>query len=348
MEAESYLQWLVQETPTHWWHDSADPSELTAGLANRASGVTTNPVLTAQALRSQPDYWHSRIMKAWEGQKGEEKVEMLMRVVAEETASRLEEQYIASQKSEGYVCAQVNPARAGDREAMLAMAVRFHSWARNIAVKLPVTAAGLDVLEECVAQGITVTATVSFTVSQVIAVAERHSRGSQRARSNSVRPGNCFAVIMIGRLDDYLRDLANDQRAGICEEDIRQAGLSVVKNAYAIFQQEGYAAVLLVAALRGEYHMTRLAGGKLIMSIHPVYQRQLLESGIPRQVNIHQPIEKNVIQRLSKLPDFQRAHDPEGMTPEQFLSYGLTQRTLAQFQDAGWAFLEGYALARKD
>jgi transaldolase len=94
--------------------------------------------------------------------------------------------------------------------------------------------------------------------------------------------------------------------------------------------------------------MTRLAGGKLIMSIHPVYQRQLLESGIPRQVNIHQPIEKNVIQRLSKLPDFQRAHDPEGMTPEQFLSYGLTQRTLAQFQDAGWAFLEGYALARKD
>jgi hypothetical protein len=28
MAHESYLQWLVHETPTTWWHDSADPDEL--------------------------------------------------------------------------------------------------------------------------------------------------------------------------------------------------------------------------------------------------------------------------------------------------------------------------------
>ena len=60
---------------------------------------------------------------------------------------------------------------------MLAMARQFHAWAPNIAVKLPVTAAGLDVLEECVAEGITITATVSFTVPQVVAIAERHRLG---------------------------------------------------------------------------------------------------------------------------------------------------------------------------
>ena len=47
----------------------------------------------------------------------------------------------------GYVCAQVNPSRAGDRDCMAAMAKRFHNWAPNIAVKLPATLAGLDVLE---------------------------------------------------------------------------------------------------------------------------------------------------------------------------------------------------------
>ena len=28
MKPKSYLQWLVTETPTTWWHDSADPDEL--------------------------------------------------------------------------------------------------------------------------------------------------------------------------------------------------------------------------------------------------------------------------------------------------------------------------------
>src|SRR5204863_6536603 len=107
----------------------------------------------------------------------------------------------------GFVCAQVNPVRASDRACMDAMAHRFRAWAPNIAVKLPATAAGLDVLETCIAQGISVTATVSFTVPQVVAVAERHRAGSVRARATAVEPGKCFAVIMIGRLDDYLREI---------------------------------------------------------------------------------------------------------------------------------------------
>ncbi len=45
MENESYLQWLVRETKTTWWHDSADAGELCRGLEHGASGVTTNPLL---------------------------------------------------------------------------------------------------------------------------------------------------------------------------------------------------------------------------------------------------------------------------------------------------------------
>ena len=71
----------------------------------------------------------------------------------------------------------------GDIAEALAMARRFHAWAPNIAVKLPVTAAGLDVLEDCIAEGITVTATVSFTVPQVVAVAGGASSLSRSARA---------------------------------------------------------------------------------------------------------------------------------------------------------------------
>jgi len=337
MQNESYLHWLVNETPTRWWHDSGDPDELDRGLAHGASGVTTNPMLASQALRAQPAYWRSRVGAL--PADPEAKAEALVRTVAVSAAQKLEPQYWTSNGKEGYVCAQVSPALAGDRETMLAMAQRFHAWAPNIAVKLPVTAAGLDVLETCVAGGITVTATVSFTVPQVVAVAERHRLGSAHARQAGIAPGRCFAVIMVGRLDDYLRDVAWDNRAAVTESDIRQAGLTVSKRAYAIYKAEGYEAALLVAALRSAHHVTELAGAELIMSIHPKCQAMLSEPGIPRERRMDRPIAPEVVRRLQTMPEFVRAYEPDGIKPEEFIACGITQRTLSQFDLAGWSML---------
>lgn len=346
---QSYLQWLTRDTPTLWWHDSGDPDELDFGLSHGACGVTTNPVLTAQALAAQPEAWRDRIdASAVRDVTADEKVAALMRAVAVPAARRLEAAHRASTGNVGYVCAQVNPREAGKRESMLATARRYHTWAPNIAVKLPVTAAGLDVLETCIAEGITVTATVSFTVPQVIAIAERHRRGASQARRDGIKPGRCFAVIMIGRLDDYLRDVALDNRSSVDEADIRSAGLAVTKRAYAIYQEEAYEATLLVAALRGDYHMTELAGARIVMSIHPSIQSRLLEPGVVREDRIGRPVDSGSIQRLMSMPEFIRAYEPDGMQPEDFISYGATQRTLAQFDQAGWSFLEAFDQYRGD
>ena len=337
---ESYLKWLVGDTHTTWWHDSADPDELKRGLEHGATGVTTNPVLVARTLSNNRS-WLPKIKTALSADcDPEQQAEALTRVVVTQAAARLEPQHERTSGRLGYVCAQVNPARAGDRETMLSMAKRFHSWAPNIAVKLPVTAAGLDVLEECTAEGITITATVSFTVPQVIAVAERYRRGIRRAEKNGRKPGQCFAVIMIGRLEDYLRDVAKDWRADISESDIRQVGLAIAKRAYSIFHKRGYEAVLIVAALRGTYHVTELAGAELIMSIHPRYQAMLLSEGVRREERIDLDIPPDVIGRLSALPEFVRAYERNAMTPEEYIAYGATQRTLSQFSEAGWKLLE--------
>jgi transaldolase len=195
-----------------------------------------------------------------------------------------------------------------------------------------------------VAEGITITATVSFTVPQVLAIAERHRNGSVRARTAGKIPGHCFAVLMVGRLDDYLREVAHDRRAAVEEADIRQAGLAVAKRSYALFKERGYEAVILPAALRGAYHMTELAGAEMVMSIAPNIQSQLLEPGVPRELRIDRPIPASVIQRLQSIPEFVKAYEPDGMPPEDFITYGPTQRTLAQFLDAGWTLIEGIKL----
>ena len=343
MPDSTYLSWLINNTKTKWWHDSAEQSELQQGLERGAVGVTTNPFLANLAVRKNRDLWAPEIDAVLAQRLDPEpKAEALMEIVVTDTAEKLMPRFEASGGTSGFVCGQVNPNRAGDREAMLAMARRYSKWMPNIAVKLPATAAGMDVLEDCIAEGITITSTVNFTVPQVLAVGERHVRGIERAKKTGVAPGKCFAVIMIGRLDDYLREVANDNRAAVSESDISQSGLAVTKRAYSIYRERGYEAVLLVAALRGTYHLTELAGADLVMSIHPAFQKPFVTQEFPREERIEREVPAGVIARLRTVPEFVRAYEPDGMTPEEFVSYGVTQRTLSQFIEAGWKLIESF------
>ncbi len=341
--SDTYLQWVIGNTKTSWWHDSAEAAELDLGLARGCVGVTTNPFLSNVAVNKDRSLWAAEIGEVL-AQKlpGEAKAEALVHIAVTKTAAKLMPQFEASGGELGFVCAQVNPLRAGDRDCMLAMARRFTKWSPNIAVKLPATYAGLDVLEECVAEGITCTATVSFTVPQVVQVAERHRRGIERAKKNGVTPGKCFAVIMIGRLDDYLREVAHDTQAPVSESDIQQAGVAATKRAYAIYKERGYEAVLLVAALRGSYHLTEIAGADLIMSIAPAFQEVFVNKDFPREQRIAAPVPADVLDRLRTMPEFVRAYEPDGMAPEEFVTYGATQRTLSQFCEVGWKLLEAF------
>ena len=147
---------------------------------------------------------------------------------------------------------------------------------------------------------------------------------------------------MIGRLDDYLREVAADNQAAVSESDIRQAGVAATKRAYSIYRERGYDAVLLVAALRGANHLTEFAGAELIMSIAPSFQEVFVKQDFPREPRIHCPVPADVIKRLQTLPEFARAFEPDGMKPAEFVTYGATQRTLSQFCEVGWKLLENF------
>ena len=338
---QTYLSWFISDTPATWWHDSGDPAELARALELGAAGVTTNPVLSATALAHNRELWGKEIRDTTrEGDPAETLAERLMGIVVRYAAKQVLPQFQKTEGRSGYVCAQVNPLLAGERELMLAMGRRFSAWGPNIAVKLPATAAGLDVLEELIAEGTTVTSTVSFTVAQVLAAAERHREGVRRAQGHGVTPGRCFAVIMIGRIDDYLREAAHDNAVEVAENDVRQAGLAITKRAYSIFRERGYSATLLVAALRGAHHMTELAGADLIMSIHPKSMPPFLAEGLSRERRIDQAVPRQTIDRLAAMPEFRKAYEPEGLKPNEFVGYGVTQRTLSQFSESGWKLIE--------
>ena len=343
----NYLEWINTCTPTRWWHDSGNPDEIELALKRGATGVTTNPVLTYRSFQSQPEFWEPKVLALGEDFEPEERAEALLKLVATYAADKVRPIYEATDGADGYALGQLNPGRAGDAEGMLAQGRRVHSWAPNIAVKLPATASGVEVIEHLAEEGIPICATINVSVAQAIAVAEAYERGSKKAEAAGVKPPLCIVVQQVGRLDDYLRDVAQDMKLGLPEEVITMAGLAVAKRTYSIFEERGYHAIIMPAGLRGAYHLTEMAGGKLLYTINTRVQDMILEADPPQEERIHNPIPQDVLDQLMRIPEFVRAYEPDGMKPAEFITYGVTQKLLSQFMETGWAPLETYLSKKK-
>lgn len=225
---------------------------------------------------------------------------------------------------------------------MLAQGRRVHSWAPNIAVKLPATAAGVEVIEHLAEEGIPICATINVSVAQAIAVAEAYERGKKKAIANGVKPPLCIVVQQVGRLDDYLRDVAQDMKLGLPESVITRAGLAVAKRTYGILEEMKSDCIIMPAGLRGAYHLTEMAGGRLLYTINTRVQDMILEEDPEQVEKINEPVDPKIVEQLQKIPEFVRAYEPDGMKPSEFITFGVTQKLLSQFMETGWAPLETY------
>jgi transaldolase len=78
------------------------------------------------------------------------------------------------------------------------------------------------------------------------------------------------------------------------------------------------------------------------MSIHPAWQRILLEGPAGRALHIDEPVPAAIQAKLDRVPEFVRAFEPNGLSEKEMVSYGLTQRTLSQFVESGWKLLEQF------
>lgn len=333
MVTNTYLKWL-SETTTYWWNDSADMGSMDEAIANGATGVTTNPLLVKRSLYGAPDFWRPYLESA-KGLKGDAKVEEIIRCITVEIAKKFLPIFEETGGVQGFVCAQVNPNKQGDTDAMVEMGLRLAAWAPNIAVKVPATAAGIRAIEELAAAGVTTVGTVSFSVPQAVEIAAAQQRGLERCRAAGKKAGQAFSVIMVGRLDDYLRDVIHDMQADIAESDIIEAGTAAIKKAYAICRERGYESKLMPAGMRGAYHATALAGADMSFSLAAGIQDALAKE--TEQIeNIDKAVADDVIARLRTVPEFVRAFDVDAMSSSEFLAFGASQRTLSQFVEAGW------------
>jgi len=337
MAYKSPLAEMTNTTPTQFWNDNCSLEDITFAMDHGAVGATTNPVIIGQVLEKDlPKYIPDiKALIAMYPTFTEDEIGWLVNEkMAADGAKLLYPAYQKSEKNAGYISIQTSSKYYRNAEELVKQAVHFSKLAENIMVKIPVTEAGLEAIEESTYRGVNINATVCFTVPQSLAVADAIQRGMERRETEGL--DNSFlhpvCTIMVGRVDDYLAAFADAENIIVDPQAIVMSGVAIFKKAYGIYKARGYHTRLLAAAYRHHHHWSELIGGDLSMTIPPVWIRRFVNSDITVENRIDNPVDPRLIAQLQKhFPDFCKAYQPDGLAPKDFTSFGMTAVTLDQF-----------------
>jgi transaldolase len=334
---KSPLHQMTQTTPTCLWNDSASIQELTYSIENGAVGATCNPVIVLGVLKKEMSEWKSRIQKLIEELPAATEDEIawqLVREISIRGAAVLKPIFDAQRGRNGRLSIQTDPRLFRDAQAIVKQAEEFNRLAPNMIVKIPVTQAGIPAIEEATYRGISINATVCFTLPQCVAVAEAVERGLKRREREGKEIASMGPVctIMVGRLDDWLKVLVEKDNVAIDPGYLEWAGVAVFKKTYQLFRQRGYRILLLSAAFRNHMHWSELIGGEIVISPPYSWQVRFNASDIEVRPRMDQPVQPHMVEELSrKFADFRRANSENGLSIKEFDSFGPTRRTLRQF-----------------
>ena len=337
---KSPLHEMTQVTPTCLWNDSAALAELTYSLEHGAVGATCNPVIVLDVLKQETHLWKARICALIREMPEATEEQIGWKLVEEISATRAKVLMPIFDRQHGYngrLSIQTDPHLYRDSKALLEQALQFNSLAPNMIVKIPVTNAGVAAIEEATYHGISINATVCFTASQCVAVGEAVERGLTRREKErkDISTMGPVCTIMVGRLDDWLKVVA--EKHGVITDPgyLEWAGVAVFKKTYSIFRERGYRIRLLSAAFRNHMHWSELIGGDLVISPPYKWQVRFNASDVTVASRIEEPVEAEIVEELlSKFPDFERAYSQHGLSLPEFDNFGPTARTLRQFIEA--------------
>jgi transaldolase len=283
------------------------------------------------------NFWNDRIREIINERLRATEDEIAWQLVAEisvNSAALLKPIFDAHHGKNGRLSIQTDPRLFRDPEAIIAQAQEFNRLAPNMIVKIPVTRAGVPAIEEATYLGISINATVCFSLPQCVAVAEAVERGLRRREreGKDISAMGPVCTIMVGRLDDWLKVVLEKENIAIDPGYLEWAGVAVFKKTYQLFRERGYRIRLLSAAFRNHMHWSEFIGGDVVISPPYSWQVRFNASDIEVRSRIDKPVDPQIIEELSKkFADFRRAYTEGGILMEDFDSFGPSRRTLRQF-----------------
>ncbi len=173
-------------------------------VANKTiNGATSNPAIFKNAFLNAPAYKED-IAKLKGSMRAKEIYETLAVKDIQAAADVLRPLYDAN--DDGFVSIEVDPMLANDAKATIDEGKRLYAMIDrpNVMIKVPATEAGYEAMEALVAEGISVNATLIFSLTEALSCATAFGRGQAKTDKNPHTVISVFVSRVDRKLDDKL------------------------------------------------------------------------------------------------------------------------------------------------
>jgi len=318
-------------------------------------GVTTNPPLSLQAVQDDIPRWEKvakEMIAANPGIDTETLFWNLYKEVVKQGSNAYLPLFEKSGYKEGYLSGQVDPRSVFDKDAMLKQALEIATINPNVMIKVPGTKQGYEVIEELTARGIATNNTLTFILPQLVDCADSVKRGLETAKKNNVDLSKWRSVIthMESRYGDLggLRDFAAEVGVELSDLDVRMAELAIFKKAYKYLEDNNLPNKMLSCSLRigpeinGVVripHLEEKTGSNVVVTCPPTFIDQIINFPDQKKIvfekdKIHEEVPKDVMDKLMRIPYFEKAYAADGYSRDEYNTHPALQRTAEQFSKA--------------
>ncbi|MBI2571018.1 MAG: bifunctional transaldolase/phosoglucose isomerase [Candidatus Schekmanbacteria bacterium] len=214
-----------------------DSGELGRWIAaGDITGITSNPAIFQSAMLRGTAYAGALGHLVARGMSASEVYEALAVQDIRGAADALTPVHEATGGRDGHVSLEVAPGLAYNEADTVSEARRlWHAVNRaNLLIKVPATAPGVRALETLIAEGISVNATLIFSVARYVEIARAYARGLRRWREAGGQVGSVASVasFFVSRIDT-----AVDSRLPATSPLRGQAAIANAKRAFRAYQQ---------------------------------------------------------------------------------------------------------------
>jgi transaldolase len=220
------------------WLDNITRALLTSGTLRRyirefaVTGLTSNPTIFDQAIKSAGCYDDAIRIKSMEGNSGEALFFELALEDLTQAADLFRPIHDATGGVDGWVSLEVSPLLADDTAGTIKAAARLRARAQrpNLFIKIPGTGAGIPAIEESIFAGVPINVTLLFSREQYIAAAEAFMRGIERRIAAGLDPKVAsVASIFVSRWDVAVKDK-------VSEEFRNRLGIAIAMRTYKAYR----------------------------------------------------------------------------------------------------------------
>jgi transaldolase len=233
------------------WLDNLSRSHINTGklkgmIDAGILGVTSNPTIFDKAITKSNDYDDRIEELAALGKSTFEIYDELTVRDIRDAADLFKPVYEKTKGRDGYVSLEVNPELASKTGETIEEAKRLFKKVnrRNVMFKVPATKEGFKAVEELIAEGININATLIFSLEQYVNTARAFLEGMKRLaqKKDTLNDINSVASVFVSRIDTVADKLLDERLAKEADEKVKEKlqslkGQAAVANSKIIYKK---------------------------------------------------------------------------------------------------------------